>query len=371
MNRAPLALILTLCSLAVSADGMTEQTLFQQNKNGYKNIRIPTLCRTTQGTLLAFAEGREAGDAGNIDTLMRRSEDGGKTWGMQQVIWADGSNTCGNPSPVVDRDTGTIWLFNTWNLGSDHEGAIIAGTSKYPRRVFLCKSTDEGKTWSTPVAMPQLRKETWGWYATGPCNGIQLTRGAHRGRLICPANHSDKTIKGNAESYKSHIIYSDDHGTTWHLGGIHETLTNESTVVELSDGSVMQNMRSYHGGHNRAVAISQDGGMTFGTLYLDNTQQSPVCQASILRFSWKKDGRNRILFASPAGQGRTNMTIRVSYDDGKTWPLSKEVYQGGSAYSNLVKIDNDTVGLFYEKDGYAKMVFVTLSLARLESDDLL
>jgi sialidase-1 len=373
MNRVQLVftlfLTLALGSPAVSANAMTEQTLFQQNRDGYKNIRIPTLCKTTQGTLLAFAEGREAGDAGKIDTIMRRSEDGGKTWGTPQVIWADESNTCGNPSPVVDHDTGTIWLFNTWNLGSDHEGAIIAGTSKHPRKVFLRKSTDDGKTWSTPVEMPHLRQETWGWYATGPCNGIQLTRGPHKGRLICPANHSDRTIKGNAESYKSHIIYSDDHGTTWHLGAVHDALTNESTVVELADGAVMQNMRSYHGKHNRAVAVSQDGGVTFGKLYLDNALQSPVCQASILRFSWKKNGKSRILFSSPAGRGRTNMTIRISYDEGKTWPESNEIYKGGSAYSNLVKINGDTVGLFYEKDNYANMVFVTLPLDKLESTD--
>ncbi|MCP4452765.1 MAG: exo-alpha-sialidase [Planctomycetes bacterium] len=367
MNRAQLYLTLALGSLAVSAHGMTEQTLFQKNENGYKNIRIPTLCKTTQGTLLAFAEGREAGDAGRIDTIIRRSEDSGKTWGPQQVIWTDAANTCGNPAPVVDQDTGIIWLFNTWNLGSDHEGAIIAGTSQHPRRVFLCKSTDDGKTWSKPVEMPQLRKATWGWYATGPCHGIQLTRGVHKGRLICPANHSDRIIQGNAQSYRSHIIYSDDHGVTWQLGGVHDTLTNESTVVELSDGSVMQNMRSYHGKHNRAVAISQDGGITFGKLTLDDALQSPVCQASILRFSWKNDGKSRILFSSPAGRGRTNMTIRLSYDEGRTWPLSKEIYQGGSAYSNLVKIDDSTVGLFYEKDNYAKMVFVTLPLAGLES----
>lgn len=117
------------------------------------------------------------------------------------------------------------------------------------------------------------------------------------------------------------------------------------------------------------MAISQDGGLTFGKLYLDNALQSPVCQASILRFSWKNDDKSRLLFSSPAGGGRTNMTLRVSYDEGMTWPIAKEIYEGGSAYSNLVKIDDETVGLFYEKDGYAKMVFVTISLAKLESDD--
>ncbi|MBH55450.1 MAG: hypothetical protein CMI18_14050 [Opitutaceae bacterium] len=102
-----------------------------------------------------------------------------------------------------------------------------------------------------------------GWYATGPGNGIQLTRGPHNGRLVIPANHSDRiTAERDSKTYRSHIIYSDDHGKSWRLGAIQEPLTNESTVVELADGSVMQNMRSYHGKGNRAVAVSEDGGIS-------------------------------------------------------------------------------------------------------------
>lgn len=358
--------LLSVCTYAESAD-WAEQTLFQRGDNGYRNVRIPTICRTKKGTLLAFAEGRTGGDAGRIHTLMRRSTDGGRTWSKLQVIWKDGENTCGNPAPIVDYKTGTIWLFNTWNLGSDHEGPIMTGRSKFPRKVFLRKSTNDGKTWSKPVEMPHLRKEPWRWYATGPCNGIQLTRGKHKGRLVMPCNISDKALpKRSPQTYRSHIVYSDDHGKTWKIGGIHEPLTNESTAAELEDGSVMQNMRSYHGKHNRAVAISKDGGETFGKLYLDDALQSPVCQASLLRFSWKKDGKSRLLFASPT-KGRDHMVIRISYDDGKTWPVSKEIYPGGAAYSNLVKISKKKVGLFYEKDRYAKMVFVTIPIADLES----
>jgi len=346
---------------------ITEQTLFQKKKDGYNNIRIPTIAVTKTGTLLAFAEGRVGGDAGDIDTIMRRSEDGGKTWGKIEVVWDDEKNTCGNPAPLVDLQTGTIWLFNTWNLGSDHESAIMVGKSKHPRKVYLCKSTDDGKTWSKPEELADLRQEPWRWYATGPCNGIQLTRGPHKGRLICPANHSDKaTPKRTSKTYRSHIIYSDDHGKTWKLGGVHEPLTNESTVVELSGGEVMQNMRSYHGKHNRAVAVSTDGGVTFGKVYLDDGLKSPVCQASILRYSWKEEGKSRILFASPGGRGREKMTVRVSYDEGKTWPVSKLIYAKGSAYSNLVKLPDEKVGLLYEKDGYATITFATFSLKWLE-----
>jgi len=360
-----------LLSLAIPAHAskITEQTVFQRGDDGYNNIRIPTICRTNKGTLLAFAEGRVAGDAGKIKTIMRRSEDGGKTWSSLQIVWEDGDNTCGNPAPIVDRDTGTIWLFLTWNLGTDGETAIMTGKSMYPRKVFLCKSTNDGKTWSDPVEMPHLRKKAWRWYATGPCNGIQLTRGAHKGRLLCPANHSGMvtaTAKRDKSTYRSHIIYSDDHGKSWQLGGVQENLTNESTVVELADGSLMQNMRSYHGKGNRAVAISKDGGESFGKVYLDDALKSPVCQASILRLSWKEDGRSRILFSSPAGSRREQMTIRMSYDEGKTWAHSKEIYRGGSAYSNLIKLSDDRVGLLYEKDRYAKVVFLGIPLEELE-----
>ncbi len=345
-----------------------EVDVFESGAGDYHTYRIPAIVLSNKDTLLAFCEGRKAGrgDAGNIDMLVCRSTDLGKTWSEPLLIWDDDGNTCGNPCPVVDRDTGTIWLLLTWNLGSDHEGHIMSGKSQHPRHVYVTHSTDDGQTWASPQKISeQTRKPHWRWYATGPGNAIQLTRGEHKGRLLIPANHSDHT-DAEKHPYRSHVFWSDDHGRTWELGGLHEDRTNESAVVELSDGSVLQSMRSYHGRHNRAMATSRDGGKTFGEVYLDDALQTPVCQASILRYSWPDDlgagGKSRILFSSPAGTGRTHLTVRLSYDEGKTWPVSKVVYAGGSAYSNLVALPDGRIGVLYEKDGYRKIVLATLTL---------
>lgn len=353
------------------AESITEGILFRNGKNGYKNIRIPALCRTKAGSLLAFAEGREGGDTGNIDLIMRRSEDDGKTWDEIQVVWDDGENTCGSPAPVVDLDTGTIWLFLTWNAGSDTEATILTGKSKSPRVPYVTSSKDDGKTWAKPKAMPHLRQSEWRWYSTGPGNGIQLTRQAHKGRLIIPANHSDKaTEKRDTKTFRSHIIYSDDHGETWQLGGLLEPWTNESTAVELADGSVMLNMQSYHGKGIRAVAISKDGGITFGPVHFDERLKTPVCQGNLLRYSWPEESESRILFSSPTGNYRSFFTVFASYDEGKTWPILRMLHLGPSAYSNLVWLPGGRAGVLYEKGTMTsdEMInFVTFGIDWLEA----
>ncbi|MCL2118134.1 MAG: glycoside hydrolase [Planctomycetaceae bacterium] len=364
---------------------VSPQILFRKGKenDGYNNIRIPAICMSKQGTLLAFAEGRVAGDTGKIEMLLRRSEDCGKTWSPIQVIWKDGDNTCGNPTPVCDMETGTIWLLTTWNHGLDHEGQIMDGQSQYPRIPHVLKSDDDGKTWSDAKPLSHLRKDNWGWYATGPCNGIQLTRGPHKGRLVIPANHSVVDLpRPRSDLYHSHIIYSDDHGTTWKLGGMNETLTNESTVVELTDGGVMQNMRSYHGRDGRAVAISRDGGETMPTLglttgkpgddaYLDLVLHSPVCQASILRYDWPENGQpGTILYSGPWGTARSRLAVWMSRDDGKTWSHRQRIYNGPAAYSNLIALPDGQIGLLAEigtQTPYDTISFLTFPLSWIAS----
>jgi sialidase-1 len=344
-----LCVCLAVCTRA-RAD-MELSPVFGAGKDGYHSYRIPAMVVTTNNTVLAFCEGRKngRGDSGDIDLLVKRSTDGGKTWGAQQLIWSDGTNTCGNPCPVVDRDTGVVWLLITWNDAADKEGDIGRQKSRDTRRVYISSSSDDGRTWSRPTQITaSVKKPDWGWYATGPGNGIQLTRGAHAGRLVVPCNHNGITDKDQHRS-QSHVIFSDDHGKTWQLGGSEEDKTNESAIVELSDGSLLHNMRSYHKKNLRAVATSKDGGMTWSPVRFDEALVEPVCQASILRCTWPENGgRSRILFANPASKKRENMTVRVSYDEGQTWPAARTLFPGPAAYSCLAILPDKSVACLFE-----------------------
>lgn len=344
-------------------EALVHHTVFAEGKDGYAKVRIPAIVATKTGKLLAFAEGRTGGDSGPIDVVLKSSNDNGQTWSDLKVLWDDGDNTCGNPCPVVDQSTGTIWLLLTWNKGTDSEGEIMAGKSEDVRHVYVMSSKDDGETWSSPKRISETtRRDHWRWYATGPGNGIQLSRGKHAGRLLIPSNHSDHSDP-KEHPYRSHVIYSDDHGDTWKLGGVHEARTNESAVVELSDGRVLQQMRSYHDKGVRAMAVSDDGGDSWGKVFLESALNTPVCQANILRYSWPetKDARdaNLIFFSSPRGKDRKAMTVWSSRDDGKSWEVHKNIFPGGSAYSNLVVLPNGELGLLYEKDNYQTISFVS------------
>jgi sialidase-1 len=354
----------------------TQTNVFLAGTQGYHTYRIPAVVLATNGTLLAFCEGRKnsRSDTGDIDLLLKRSLDGGATWTGAQVIWSDGENVSGNPAPVVDRITGTVWLLMTWNLASDSEKAIGAGTARDTRRVYVTSSKDCGVTWGKPQEITaQVKKPGWHWYATGPVNGIQLTRQTHRGRLIIPANHSELSTEGTPVS-RSHIIYSDDHGETWHLGGVEDEKTNESAIVELADGSLLHNMRSYHGKNQRAIARSTDGGLTWSAVKLDPALIEPVCQASLLRLTWPGDGsKGRLLFSNPASTKREKLTVRVSYDEGLKWPVSHLLHDGPAAYSCLVALDGQTIGCLFEcgeKNPYERIVFQRIPLTWLEKTDL-
>lgn len=207
----------------------------------YHTYRIPAIVATTRGTLLAFFEGRRAGasDAGDIDLLVARSGDEGRSWSAPRVVWDDGAHTCGNPCPVVDAQSGRVWLAMTCNRGDDHERAIMSGESRDVRHVFVTASDDDGRTWRAPRKISsEVRQPHFRWYATGPGNGIQLERGPKRGRLIFPANHSDHRDPAR-HPYRSHVFWSDDGGESWELGGIHEDKTNESAIVEREDGRLL------------------------------------------------------------------------------------------------------------------------------------
>lgn len=357
-------------------NGQTEKQaplpfIYKSGEEGYASFRIPALVVSSQGTVLAFAEGRKnsASDTGDIDLVLKRSDDHGKTWSPLQVIWDDAENTCGNPVPVVDRETGTIFLLSTHNLGSDREAEIIKQTSTGTRRIFVLQSTDDGRTWSPAKEItPRVKKDNWTWYATGPCQGIQLAGGPYKGRLVVPCDH----IEAKTRKYYSHIIYSDDHGKSWKLGGrTPADQVNECTVAELEGGKIMLNMRNYdRRQHSRKVSVSDDGGATWSDLISDPVLIEPICQGSLHRYSFQEEGKSRLLFLNPAHEkARRNMTLRISHDEGKSWSHSRILYPGAAAYSDVARLADGKIGCMYEA-GYAYpyegIVFERINLAEIE-----
>lgn len=366
------SLLLFISSALVSAQQIQQTPVFISGEDGYNTYRIPSLLVTKQGTLLAFCEGRKGSrsDSGDIDLLVKRSEDNGNSWSKSMVVWDDGKNTCGNPCPVVDQSSGKIFLLMTHNLGHDHESEIVAGTSEGTRTVWISSSSDDGMTWSSPKNITaSTKKDTWSWYATGPGVGIQMNHSPYKGRMVIPCDH--KTL-GSEIGYYSHVIYSDDHGVTWELGEATEDGVNECQVIERTDGKLLLNMRRSR--HNqatqRAISISEDGGDSWSPLRYDEALIEPRCQASLIRYvDSTNSGMPWVLFSNPAANSRNRMTVRLSKDDGKTWDGSLLLHKGPSAYSCLAALADGSVGCLYEmglKSAYETITFAKFEIVELQ-----
>lgn len=362
--------------LSVKKENFEETKVFQSGDNNYQFFRIPSVIKAPNDVILAFCEGRKEGlsDFGDIDIVQKRSIDNGKSWSPLQLIIDNGENQAGNPTPVVDNldpkyPDGRIFLH--YNTRSHSEKDIVNGNGIV--EVWYVTSTDNGVTWSIPVNITtQVNRpneplfnpeynftEDWRWFANGPGNAIQLKTG----RLLIPGNHST----GNFEDFNnhSHVYFSDNHGLDWQLGGILGKNTNESTIVELTNGEIMINMRRIRdNSRKRGVAISRDGGLSFGSVYSDKELIEPQVHASIIRFTNKVfHERNRLLFSNPkSSKERENMTVRISYDEGNTWSDGKTIYSGHSAYSDLVILNDFTIGLLYERDKYSEIAFAHFNL---------
>lgn len=370
-------LLLALLGVAPAQAGVAreETVVFRSETEGYNTFRIPAIVRAPNGDLLAFAEGRKnsRSDTGDIDLLLKRSGDGGKTWGPIQVLWDDGTNTCGNPCPVVDEKTGRILLLSTHNLGHDKEDEIRYGKSRAGRSVWLLESKDNGATWTQAVNITKTTKQPdWTWYATGPGIGIQIKHGPHAGRLVIPSDHNFTDKQTGKSVHASHAIYSDDHGATWQLGGTIHPDMNECQVAELFDGqgTLLMDMRSYRGLAQRAQSRSEDGGATWSEAVDVPVLVEPVCQASILR--WENAGAGRpgwLLFCNPAdAKKRRNLTVRASADHGATWPQALVLREGGTGYCCLIALSDTTAGCLYElsdKRPYEQIVFVRFDAREL------
>ncbi|MGL4854444.1 MAG: exo-alpha-sialidase [Lentisphaeria bacterium] len=315
--------------------------VFSSGSFGYNTFRIPALVTSKQGTLLAFAEGRvnHSGDHGDLDIVLRRSEDDGKSWQDLIVVQDDGKYQCGNPAPIVDTKSGRIFLLSCGSTDSEH--AVMSG--KATREVYIQHSDDDGKSWTARRNISHMvRKENWRWYATGPCSGIQIQEGKHKGRLVVPANHSDEK-----RAYYSHTIFSDDNGETWQIGEVAGIGSNESTLAESQKDELYHSMRMQnHGQRVRGTRYSSDGGKSWTELKHDSFLNCSVCQAAVIR---DYNHPSRLIFSNPAKLGkREGMAIRISEDGGRTWPYRKTVFEGSSAYSDLAMINKEQVGILFE-----------------------
>ncbi|MCR3726893.1 sialidase-1 [Streptomyces umbrinus] len=350
----------SVASASSAATGFEQQVLFTASQDpGYACYRIPAVVKTTKGTLLAFAEGRvnDCSDAGDIDIVLKRSTDGGRTWGPLQVVNEGAGDTHGNPAPIVDRETGRVVLAETYNTGRTDGRNCDVPCDRTPH---MQHSDDDGRTWSEPRDLSdEILPAHWNsWYATGPVHGIQLTRGRHAGRLVFGVN--TETWNGSRVSANhAALIVSDDGGDHWRIGasdswpiaddGTFRQKPSEMTMTEGADGTILVSGREQDGtdlGH-RTQAFSRDGGDSFASPFRALPDlYTPQVQGSTLRLG------NRILLACPGDPDRRRtMMVRSSYDGGRTWDSVDRgtvVTTDWSGYSDMVGIGGSTVGLMYE-----------------------
>ncbi|MCX4762042.1 glycoside hydrolase [Streptomyces sp. NBC_01275] len=348
---------------AAAATPCVSSTPYVSGEGGYASYRIPAVVGTRQGTLLAFAEGRRdgPGDTGDIDIVVRRSVDGGCTWGPLIVVAAGDGGTRGNPAPVIDPRTGAVVLVSCANDGDATEARIMRGEAP-ARRVYVQHSRDDGRCFTSPreitadVALP-----SWRWYATGPGHALALTRGPYAGRLVVAANHSAAPPVGSPDTgreyryYGGHALCSDDGGRSWRLGFVdadHDGTANvnESSVAQLPDGRLYFSARDQGGSApgNRLDALSEDGGTTLSRPYAPQPTLArvPVVQGSVLQLH---GSGGPLLFSGPSDPAaRRAMTVWRSTDGGADFTPAVTPSPSPAAYSDLVQVDADTVGLLYE-----------------------
>ncbi len=325
--------------------------VFKNGEGGYACFRLPAIVQANNGDLLAFAEARQNScrDNYDVDMAMKKSTDLGQTWGPLKLIWNDSTNSCSNPSPIVDKESGRVLLFVNWQLGSDRVGAIKNRTSKDTKREFLFTSDDNGDSWSEKKEMTDhFKMPGWDSFVVGPGSGMQMRGPKYKNRMVLACHFS--TFENGKVVIRSNLLYSDDGGENWAFGGISpEKGNNECEVAEISNGGMMVNFRVADLNiRARSVAYSYDGGQTLVDQHIDDQLFDPTCQASLDSYM-DENGKFVCLFANPNHKyARENLTIQRSFDEGKTWEKFQTVFKGYSGCSDLVPLQNGQVGILFE-----------------------
>jgi sialidase-1 len=354
---------------AQAAEPLLEKVdLFEGGKDGFKLYRIPGIVVTTKGTALAYCEARKfaGADWGEIEVHLRRSTDGGKTWEPARKIAHMGERIEGNPKkPVGGEHEQTV---NNPAAIVDRSGVIHMLYCINYARCYYMRSTDDGLTFSAPKEItasfePFRPRCPWNVLATGPGHGIQLKTG----RLLMPVWLAYGKNPGDHGPSMTGTIYSDDAGQTWRAGDIalpnegDFINPNESAVAQLSDGRVFLNARTESKSNRRLTTISSDGATAWSAPRFDAALFDPMCMGSLISLPSQS---GTLVFSNPhslkrdaagaevaGGRGpRVNVSIKLSRDDGQTWPVNKTLEEGASAYSDLAVLPDGTVLCFYERD---------------------
>jgi len=349
--------------------------VFTSGAEGFASIRIPSAVVTAKGTVLAFAEGRaRPDDQAENKIVAKRSTDGGRTWNALSVLHDDEANSLNNPTSVMDQQSGRIFLLYQripahLKEASEDVATGLEGPKIY--RNLLVWSDDDGVTWTRPLDVTAMTKrpERATTIASGPGSGLQLTRGPHAGRLIFPFN------EGPFWKWQDFAVFSDDHGATWKYGGDvpgalipdaklgERSQINEAQMVEMNDGAVRLDSRQFAGAKVRKTSVSRDGGETWSPVSDLPDLPDPSCMAGVLRYSFDDGtGHGKLLHTGPDSTQRDHGTVYLSLDDGWAWPIKRELWPGGFAYSVPVRLADGAAGCLFEADNYRRIVFARFSV---------
>ena len=320
-------------------------------------VRLPGLLVTSGGTAIAVCQARKDSmlDFGHdTDILVQRSVDGGRTWDGQRLLFSEPGTFCLLGPIVEDRVSNTVFV-TFWKLPalSPHDLEYFPTYAKMDGRLWLVKSTDDGCSWSDPIAV-KASPNTSGWngWSNNSVHGIQLTKGPYQGRLVIPAFLYKEGEEGQIPGVRGGVLLSDDQGSSWQVGGVLPPGSDEVTIAETGTGGVYTNYRKNKPYDNdwRWHVWSTDGGESFSTG--DSQPQeltTPICHAGLVEYPTSTASlESTLLFSHPAASSRRRLTVQVSCDDGKTWTTKKLIEQGPSAYSDLAVTADGSILCLYE-----------------------
>ncbi len=342
-----------------AAEPMLEHTdVFVSGRDGYHTYRIPAIEAAADGSLVAFAEARKynMADPGmennDIDLVMKRSTDQGKTWSAMQIIEDPGEKwSAANPASVLDRSNGRLWLL--YLRGKPGRSSLTARPGTDDVQTLARYSDDHGKTWSSPIDLTAVARDMhdarWRCSVVGPGGPIQT----RSGRLLAAVWKADPP--------GVFAIFSDDHGQTWQRGElVAGGRGDENQVVELADGRILMDIRQNSGPH-RFLAESTDSGKTWSAPRPGLTVTPVACAIERYTLQTAGDDRDRILWTGPKGPGRTNLVVLTSYDEGKTFGNERLISNQQAAYSDLTILKDKTVGVLWERGEQRGYQFITFT----------